>query len=168
MKIKKTVYRKDTFKDYDGNVRPVIMCAVSAIAEEQDLDDMGFDEFDECDEALNSKMLFVGVAIGHINDKDSWNDEKGKKIAFNKALSGKHMIITNTPGFISSELVDALLNKEMEYFKKEPSVYIKGYYDALNRRMKKATIEDNFNKILPKMQELPLSKKEEIVKLVNG
>ena len=119
MKIKRIVYKHDNFVDFKGNERPVTFCAVSFVTELKGID---------CTE----KFLSLGVSVGHENDKDSWSNEIGERIAYNKAVSGKNcpILSTNRSGMISTELVEALLNKEIQYFKKDPGTYIKGYRDA--------------------------------------
>ena len=57
---------------------------------------------------MNQKELSVGVSI--TNTKDSFNEEFGKKIAYSKAKSNKKsFMLTNRPGFINEDVVNALL-----------------------------------------------------------
>ncbi len=159
MKIKRIVYRTDTFTDFSGMERPVTMCAASIIADK----DLPF---------CKGKILSIGIAIGHPNDKDIWDEKKGKSIAFNKALScNGSFLCTNDSGLISSELVDVLLNREMEHFKKDPGLYIAAYNDAKKKYEKKLEVEEMTTKLKEKLSkinvnELPEKTRERLFDLL--
>lgn len=131
MKVKKSVYLVDKFVDYTGVERPVTMCA-SSLEPEEGTFLIGYNFKARGVE----KILSLGIAVGHINDKNCWNEEIGKKIALGRSLKidvDSPVLVTTQKGFISAELVDAFLKKEMEHFKKDPGTYITGYDKAKQR-----------------------------------
>jgi len=78
------------------------------------------------------KELSVGVSI--TNTKDSFNEEFGKKIAYSKAKSNKKsFMLTNRPGFINEDVVNALLANYVKYIQKDPGSVIAGY-DAAKKK----------------------------------
>lgn len=141
MKVKKSVYLVDKFVDYTGTERPVTMCASSI---ECDVNNIFIGNFEDDEFCSITKILSLGIAVGHINDKNCWNEEIGKKIALGRSLKwnvGSPILVTSCKGFISTELVDAFLKKEMEHFKKDPGTYISGYNDSKERYLKKCQTE---------------------------
>lgn len=131
MKVKKSVYLVDKFVDYTGAERPVTMCA-SSLEPDEEVFVIGYD----WSLSQAKKILSLGIAVGHINDKNCWNEEIGKKIALGRSLKigvNSPILVTTEKGFISAELVDAFLKKEMEHFKKDPGTYITGYDKAKQR-----------------------------------
>lgn len=148
MKVKKSVYLVDKFVDYTGTERPVTMCASSIECDVKDgiviADFRNTDCIEDAEGCRVTKILSLGIAVGHINDKNCWNEEIGKKIALGRSLKwniGSPILVTSYKGFISTELVDAFLKKEMEHFKKDPGTYITGYNDSKERYLKKCQTE---------------------------
>jgi len=141
MKVKKSVYLVDKFVDYAGVERPVTMCA-SSLEPEEGTFLIGYNFKARGVE----KILSLGIAVGHINDKNCWNEEIGKKIALGRSLKidvNSPVLVTTQKGFISAELVDAFLKKEMEHFKKDPGTYIKGYDKAKQRYQCQKKVEQS-------------------------
>ena len=141
MKVKKSVYLVDKFVDYTGAERPVTMCA-SSLEPEEGTFLIGYNFKARGVE----KILSLGIAVGHINDKNCWNEEIGKKIALGRSLKidvNSPVLVTTQKGFISAELVDAFLKKEMEHFKKDPGTYITGYDKAKQRYQCQKKVEQS-------------------------
>lgn len=141
MKVKKSVYLVDKFVDYTGAERPVTMCA-SSLEPEEGTFLIGYNFKVRGVE----KILSLGIAVGHINDKNCWNEEIGKKIALGRSLKidvNSPILVTTHKGFISAELVDAFLKKEMEHFKKDPGTYITGYDKAKQRYQCQKKVEQS-------------------------
>ena len=141
MKVKKSVYLVDKFVDYTGTERPVTMCA-SSLEPEEGTFLIGYNFKARGVE----KILSLGIAVGHINDKNCWNEEIGKKIALGRSLKidvNSPVLVTTQKGFISAELVDAFLKKEMEHFKKDPGTYITGYDKAKQRYQCQKKVEQS-------------------------
>lgn len=83
------------------------------------------------------KVLCLGIAVRRI--EDTFNEELGKKIALGKALKvidnpnkGK-LIFVSDAGLINTKMVEALLEQEALYFKRDPRCYIKGYGGKTNK-----------------------------------
>lgn len=141
MKVKKSVYLVDKFVDYTEAERPVTMCA-SSLEPEEGTFLIGYNFKVRGVE----KILSLGIAVGHINDKNCWNEEIGKKIALGRSLKidvNSPVLVTTQKGFISAELVDTFLKKEMEHFKKDPGTYIAGYDKAKQRYQCQKKVEQS-------------------------
>ena len=78
------------------------------------------------------KYLFIGMSIR--NPEDKYDEEIGKRIAVGKALNGKgKQLYASHAGLINTKMVQALLEQEAEYFKRDPQSYIAGYRNAEKR-----------------------------------
>ena len=139
-------YGKGEFVDYLGETHPFIVAAVSTtdITEEgQSLWLSLYDEYGPLDEEPLNKALFIGVAI--CNPKDEFDEEKGKAIAYNKAVNAKSLhhpaMFSTRPGYINTDVVNALVNNIINYIKKDPGSVIAGYDIARKKYLKK--IEDD-------------------------
>lgn len=135
----KTIYRIDKFTDFNGVEREFIIAAVS-IDVAKDCKDTYIEEAfvalgNDCDvcDIEAPKLLLLGVAVRNAND--IYNEELGMKIALGKALkmldeptkkTGKVIAVTDK-GLINSAVVDAILDQEAAYFKRNPGSYITGY-----------------------------------------
>lgn len=72
------------------------------------------------------KCLKLGYAI--CNPNDEFNEELGMTIAEGRARKNKeYALFASKPGYINTDTVSALLQREAEFFKKNPEMYIKGY-----------------------------------------
>lgn len=135
----KPVYRIDRFVDFNGVEREFIIAAVS-IDVIKDCEDKKYDEvyinLGNCQDdyyIASPKLLLLGIAIRNANDK--YDEERGMKIALGKALkmldapekrTGK-IIAVSDKGLVNSAVVDAILDQEAAYFKRNPGSYIAGY-----------------------------------------
>lgn len=159
-KVKRSIYLKDEFVDYEGLKRPVIMCAVSVIPD---------------DGCKDYKAFSIGISVCHKNDINNFNEELGKTIAYNKAISFKNvpLIETNTPGLISAELVDLVMKKEMQRFKENPGEYLAGYKDAQKKYfsdIRKKEINELTSKVEKSLNlpiELNAEDKKELIQIVS-
>lgn len=154
-------YRKGEFVDYNGETHHFIVAAVSTT----DLTDgslwltlYGDRSVHSVDAEEMTKGLFIGVSV--CNPKDEFDEEKGKMIAYNKATNVKSLhhpaMFTTRPGFINTEVVEALLNNIVNYIKKDPGSVIAGYDEAKKKFLKKAKDQqfvDNSSKELRKLAE---------------
>jgi len=135
----KTIYRIDKFTDFNGVEREFIIAAVS-VDTAKDCKDMFINESfvalsNDIDvwDLKAPKLLLLGVAVRNAND--TYDEELGMKIALGKALkvlddpdkqTGK-IIAVSDKGLINSAVVDAILDQEAAYFKRNPGSYITGY-----------------------------------------
>lgn len=131
-------YKNGEFVDYMGNTHKFVVAAVST--SNFDISLNLYNDFgDFVEERSVPKGIFIGIAI--CNPKDEFDLEKGKMIAYNKAVGMKNLnhpaMYSARPGFINTEVVDALLNNIVNYVKKDPGSVIEGYDDAKKKYMKK-------------------------------
>lgn len=119
----KYAYKVDKFTDYTGLEREFIIAAVSVPGYSEQL--LPIDDWN-CSQIDCEKVLYLGVSVRHPSDK--YDQEIGKKIAVGKALKlkGKQLFVSHA-GLINTKMVEALLEQEAEYFKRDPSSYIAGY-----------------------------------------
>lgn len=130
----KVNYHIDKFVDNKGIEREFILAAVSI-----DLRKQKNITYSETVIAASNgevaytmeKVLCLGIAVRRV--EDTFNEELGMKIALGKALKvisnpdkGK-LIFVSDAGLINTKMVEALLEQEALYFKRDPGCYIKGY-----------------------------------------
>lgn len=135
----KTIYRIDKFTDFNGVEREFIIAAVS-VDTAKDCKDKFIDEtFVSLSNDMDvwdikaPKLLLLGIAVRNVND--TYDEELGMRIALGKALkvledptkqTGK-IIAVSDKGIINSAVVDAILDQEAAYFKRNPASYIAHY-----------------------------------------
>lgn len=132
----------DKFIDKNGNERHFVLCGLSQEFEGRTINNNSLIEnhtwhylvgnpaifYDKLTKtALNiCKCLKLGYAICNPNDK--FNEELGMTIAEGRARKNKeYALFATKPGYINTDTVGALLEREAEFFKKNPEMYIKGY-----------------------------------------
>ena len=135
-------FLKGEFTDYAGVTRSFIFAAVSEVlpnaAEDGDGNefDVNYDvvEFvsgfngniDISHQDTVVKKLSIGVSVQ--NAKDKFDEELGKVIATGKARKRPVGVFYSTSaGLISSAMVKAVLENEVNHFKTNPGMYIAGY-----------------------------------------
>lgn len=129
-------YHIDKFIDNNGIEREFILAAVSIdLYKERSLDVTnsyatiyGSDYYKDF---YLSKVLCLGIAVRRPEDK--FDEKLGMTIAKGKALKalqnpkkGK-LIFVSDPGLINTKMVQALLEQEALYFKRDPRCYIASY-----------------------------------------
>ena len=139
-------YGKGEFVDYLGETHPFIVAAVSTTNVTNEGETLWlslYDEYGPLDEEPLNKALFIGIAV--CNPKDEFDEEKGKTIAYNKAVNAKNLhhpaMFTTRPGYINTDVVNALVDNIINYVKKDPGSVIAGYDFAKKKYLKK--IEDD-------------------------
>jgi len=165
--MKKVVnYKVGEFVDYLGVTHKFVICAVSTGNLEDSKGNKVFNVLrretynDYMDEEIDfPRALFLGIAI--CNPKDEFDLEKGKIIAYNKAITVKDInhpaIYTTRPGFINTEVVEALLNNSVEYIKRDPGSVIPGYDEAHKKYLKKKENEEFLASVNPEILNLAKS-----------
>lgn len=146
-------YLKDSFVDFNGKVHNFILCAVSRVAD------------DDCEIVSNDgimpieRTLSLGCSICNLNDE--YNEELGKKIAYNRAVSEKFAptIASTVKGVINSAVVNALLTQEANYIKRDPNCVIRGYNEQAAKVLAKKKAQETFDALT--------SEEQMIVKLAN-
>lgn len=137
MKQDIAIYKVDSFIDFTGNERKFVACALSESPANGDMDLMvGWINFNNrllTDEPLCHniyRIVTIGIAV--CNPEDTFNEDKGKSIARNKAanIEGLPRIYVDSKGIITQELVETFLNQQIQFFKEHPETVIVGYDEA--------------------------------------
>ena len=155
MKQDIATYLVDSFIDYAGKEHKLVACALSQTPEDSDynIKDCWVDSEAK---ALNGANIYhdvyrlVTIGIAVCNPEDNFNEETGKKIAYNKAANIEYAprIYTTNRGVITKELVDTFLKQQVQFVKENPEKVITGYlkakaaYEALEAAKKEI---DNFS-----------------------
>ena len=101
-------YLSDKFVDFENKEHNVTICCITSDA--------------LCNK--NIRILRLGISIQ--NPVDIYDEELGKKIAFNKACNNSPSM-TAERGIITKEIVNSIMNKTMAYVKNSPENYIASY-----------------------------------------
>lgn len=137
MKQDIATYLVDSFIDYAGKEHKLIACALSQTPEDSD-HALKVCWVDSEDKALNGANIYhdvyrlVTIGIAVCNPEDNFNEETGKKIAYNKAANIEYAprIYTTNRGVITKELVDTFLKQQVQFVKENPEKVITGYLKA--------------------------------------
>lgn len=142
-------YLCDSFIDFKGDTHKIIICALSQSPVKTDGDNLmvnwcdGINVDNSADIYHNVyRLLSLGVAICCPADVKSFSEEIGKKIALNRATNAIPKLVALEPGVINTPLVSAFLKQEMEFIKKYPEKFIKGYEEAKFKYEEKIQIEN--------------------------
>ena len=130
-------YLIDSFIDFEGKEHKIVACALSQSPNnDEDTLKIGwvndYDKMDSSEALCHDVHRLVTIGIAICNPEDPFNEETGKKIAFNKAANIEDLprIYTPNKGVITGELVDAFLKQQVRFFKENPGTLIKGYDKA--------------------------------------
>lgn len=128
----KTNFHIDKFIDNKGIEREFIIAAVSLDINKDDLDPVSVTFFgDPSFFTPVAKVLCLGIAVKR--PEDEFDEKLGMRIAEGKALkvltnpSKGKLITVSDSGLINTKMVQALLEQEALYFKRDPRSYIAGY-----------------------------------------
>lgn len=149
-------YMTDSFVDFNGVERKIVACALSQTPEPSDdgynlcigwTDAEGNTDIDDNDFAPVYRVVTVGIAV--CNPVDKYDEEVGKKTAYNKALHDPKCptIITKDKGVASRALVAAFMRQEVEFTKSNPERIIAGYNRKKERFDKREKIRKEFSKL---------------------
>ena len=137
MKQDIATYLVDSFIDYAGKEHKLVACALSQTPEDSAAT-LKVCWVDSEDKALSSaniyhdiyRLVTIGVAV--CNPEDDFDEETGKKIAYNKAANIEYAprIYTTNRGVITKELVDTFLKQQVQFIKENPEKVITGYLKA--------------------------------------
>ena len=112
------VSRIGEFTDYAGNVRKFVMAAVSINEYGRIIGTSNYAEFE--------RKVSLGISVCRPNDK--FDEELGLRIAIGKATKhSDNVLYLSRAGFAQNKLVEAWIDQEMEYFKKDPGYFLAGY-----------------------------------------
>lgn len=123
----KVTHRVGEFVDFKGNTRKFIIVAVSAKLVDTTINEYGTSDPNIPVHYLESpKILSIGVSVCREGDK--FDEALGIEIAKGKALKNRdYALYTTCEGLINAKMVNSILDQEVEFFKKDPGYYIKGY-----------------------------------------
>lgn len=125
MKKERIAYLVDSFVDSNGDERHFVVAAVSKIFTDDD-DPTYVTDIDGCDIQKVVKGLKLGFAI--CNPTDKFDEKLGITIAVGRALkNAEYALLASETGYINTKLVQAFLEQEAEYFKRNPEYKIAGY-----------------------------------------
>lgn len=137
MKQDIATYLVDSFVDYAGKEHKLVACALSQTPEDAD-HTLKVCWLNSEDNALSKaniyhdvyRLVTIGVAV--CNPEDNFNEETGKKIAYNKAANIEYAprLYTTNRGVITKELVDTFLKQQVQFIKENPEKVITGYLKA--------------------------------------
>lgn len=141
-------YLSDSFIDYKGDTRSIIICALSQ-SPEPDGDDhlmVGWSDGQSIDDSADIyhdvyRAVSVGIAICCPQDMPNYSEDIGKKIALSRANKSLPRFVSLFPGVVNTPIIRAFLRQEMEYIKKYPEKFIGGYELAKNRYEKNLNFE---------------------------
>lgn len=144
-------YLIDSFVDFKGEEHKIVACALSQSPEESEdgcklaigwvgEDDSYIDIYDP-DYAEVCRVVSVGISVCH--PTDTFDKERGKANAYNKALHDPKCptIYTRDRGVASKTLVKAFLKQEVNFLKENPERIIKGYNQMKARFDKKQALK---------------------------
>lgn len=138
----------DSFIDYKGETHQIVICALSQapISTEGDNLMVVWSDGNTVDDSADiyndvTRTLSLGVAICCPADKKVFSEEIGKKIAQNRAEKAIPKLVSLCPGVINSTVVEAFLKQEMEFVKKNPEYFIKGYAESKKAYDKKVNLD---------------------------
>lgn len=142
-------YLIDSFVDFKGETRKVVVCALSQTPVKTDGDDLmvvwsnGEDVDHNADIYHNvMRTLALGVAICCPTDVKAFSEEVGKKIALNRAEQAVPKLVALEPGVINTTLVKGFLQQEMDFIKRCPEKFIKGYEEAKKNHNQKLELKE--------------------------
>jgi hypothetical protein len=147
----------DSFIDFKGIEHKVIICALTQTPESNDYDLMvswvnDHNEVDTEDEIYSvvKRCLSIGIAI--CNPNDDFNEELGKKIALSKAENNIPVLVSTEIGVMNKILVNAYMQQEMAFIKKNPGKFIKGYDESEKKFLE-------HNKLMSEVEQLTTEEK---------
>lgn len=150
MKQDVTEYLIDSFVDFKGEEHKIVACALSQSAEESEDGcklAVGWVSGDSymitCDPDYAEVYRVVSIGISVCHPTDTFDEEKGKANAYNKALHDPKCptIYTKDRGVASGTLVKAFLKQEVNFLKENPERLIKGYNQMKARFDKKQALK---------------------------
>lgn len=156
-------YMVDSFFDYKGEEHKLVACALSESPHDGydylqiawvDIDGYADAEARPYEEV--KRMVTIGIAV--CNPEDTFDEEKGRSVALNKARHCPNLPKLYSPsnGAINTDLVKAFMKQELEFAKKCPGRWIKGYDEAEARFKAKEALKEEV-KNLSDMEKIVLN-----------
>lgn len=156
--VENVIYKSGSFTDWLGVEHPFVVAGVvdhtegelilascESVAEGK----VVLPVIEYNDDGHIRRSLFIGVAICNPKDikEHRYNEEIGKKIAYNKALSKKlaqRWVATNIPGMLTEDVVKCILDQEAAFVAAHPEAFIKGYLESKAQYERRQQAEKEF------------------------
>lgn len=125
MKKERVQYHIDSFTDENQDYREFVICAISEVLSEECRAYISNEDY-----LYNEEEIVKGVKLGWAicNPKDKSDIDLGMKIALGRARKNESYALYATQlGYINSKMIEAFLEQESEFFKKNPQSHIAGY-----------------------------------------
>lgn len=153
MKKEIVEYACDSFVDFKGKERKIVACALSQTPKSNDDCKMvvGWKDIDEYVEDYSEICRAVTVGITVCNPSDTFNLDRGMRIAYSRALNDPNCptLYTTTNGVINKSIVNAFLQQEIDFIKKNPERIIKGYDEAKERFERNENLKKEIQNLSP-------------------
>lgn len=142
-------YLCDSFVDFLGKEHKFVLCALSQVKEDVEVYDGETGAYYE-----SARVLTIGCSVCNLND--DYDEELGKKIAYNRAKSEKYIptLVSTMPGVINTGLVQALLRQEADYIKRDPNCVISGYNEKKHKLEARQAAEEDYKLLTAEEQKL--------------
>lgn len=152
MKSNVVEYLTDSFVDFKGVEHKFVVCAVSSAPENYDELELAvsyvYDDYASYDKRhYVERMVSIGYSV--CNPEDKFNENKGREIAYRKALNNlsNPVLCSSVKGVVNKTLIKALLKQESKFVKENPERIIKGYNDSKARYEKKKKTQEEYNSL---------------------
>lgn len=143
-------YVHGSFNDFLGKEHHITVCGISqtlptyggyiSVDDEETGDELSYDV---------DKVLRIGYSICNPNDK--YDPELGNVMACNRARGWDCiMLSTSRAGMFNTATVNFLLNDFLNYMKRSPNQFIKGYNDAESKYHERIDLMDDVRKMSDK------------------
>lgn len=145
-------YKVFSFIDFKGLEHKVVACAISNTPEPIDdgYGELAISYIKYCyPETVQCVERIVSIGYSICNPEDTFDENKGKSIAYHKALNNlsKPILCSPVKGVINKTLVKALLDQEVKFVSENPERVIKGYNDSKARYEKRKKTEEEYNSL---------------------
>lgn len=144
-----TEYLCDEFVDFNGVAHKFVLCALSRVANDMEVIYPSVNVMQ-----VPVRTLSIGYSV--CNNCDTYNEELGKTIAYNRARNDKFVpdIISMTKGLLNTKLVRTILESEAEFIKRNPDSIIPGYNEKLKKMQEKKEVEERLKLMTAEEQQL--------------
>ena len=133
-KVNNKVVIKDSFVDFEGKTHKFIIAAVKTSLK---------NEYNDIPEVIQSTGIMkissvevpIGLKIGVsiCNPDDKYDENLGVIKAVGRAIKSNPVLYALHSGQLGDKLIHTFLAQEVEYIKKNPEKYIKGYNNAKDK-----------------------------------
>lgn len=137
MKTKVTYYQKESFKDFKDQNRVVTVCVT--VLEATNKDCVEVYPSSNCEGLDIIHEIYIGYAI--CCPTDSYDENVGKKISYQRAISSDPVIVTTRFGIINEGFLFNLLEDELDYIISNPGKFIRGYNEAEKRYLENVELD---------------------------